>query len=77
MQARCEYSFGRQAPIFATQKTRILVYLRVRKVRTSLTASGIGRARSVGVSQCSAFARNPGKPGRSLATGDALIITLG
>ena len=30
-----------QAPIFATQKTRILVYLRVRKVRTTLTASGI------------------------------------
>ena len=37
VQARYEYFFARQAPIFASQKTEILVYLRVRKMRTTLT----------------------------------------
>ncbi len=38
VQARCEYFFARMARIFASQKTEILVYLRVRKMRTSLTS---------------------------------------
>ena len=37
VQARYEYFFARQAPIFASQKTEILVYLRVRKMCTTLT----------------------------------------
>ena len=37
VQARYECFFVRQAPIFASQKTEILVYLRVRKMHTTLT----------------------------------------
>ena len=43
--ARCEYFLGRLAPIFASQKTEILVYLRVRfRARPWRAASGMLRA---------------------------------